>query len=325
MDLRTTQGWLTLFFFFVIVCFQGTLTNPTIQLIGHAHSTKGGCADPIADEDFLFYTFDISGNDTTHPFTYEGPRFMYTNNGNPVVACTGFDNPSNACTKRSGIPDACSCEMRSEGTYRLEYKKTARLEDSGEKVYLEWQGSPVIKSNMINIPVITNDSRCAVAPNLRHSSFDAMYKARCTTLIAGQDHFVVQYELFNNNTNYKFTHDGPRFFITNNGRKELACGGFDFPSNACTDRTGKENACSCEMKSQGLYRFTYNKTATLRDSEESIYLEWSGSSPIKYKAFKIPKVTDIQDCDPSSATKPVSAAEIILLAGICVAHALSWR
>ena len=69
------------------------------------------------------------------------------------------------------------------------------------------------------------------------------------------------------------------------------CSGFDLGSNACTDRTGEQDACSCfEITSASAYRLSYNITAHTKFSEQTVWLVWPGPPEYPSEIHTLPEV-----------------------------------
>ncbi|KAK3796331.1 hypothetical protein RRG08_047334 [Elysia crispata] len=110
----------------------------------------------VAGEDTTVIQFEVSGNNSVHTFDGKnGPQFYYTTTD--MVShegCLGFDPGTGSCTKRTGVRDACSCEMKTSNKYWLSYTKTATLDTSRATVYLLWPGTPDLRSDNYTFPEI---------------------------------------------------------------------------------------------------------------------------------------------------------------------------
>ncbi|KAK3746317.1 hypothetical protein RRG08_022182, partial [Elysia crispata] len=111
----------------------------------------------VAGEDTTVIQFEVSGNNSVHSFMgKDGPQFYYTTtDGVAHKGCLGFDPDTGSCTKRTGVRDACSCEMKNSTKYWLSYNKTATVNTSRATVYLVWPGRPDLRSDSYTFPEIT--------------------------------------------------------------------------------------------------------------------------------------------------------------------------
>ncbi|KAK3784379.1 hypothetical protein RRG08_010445 [Elysia crispata] len=110
----------------------------------------------VAGEDTTVLQIEVSGNNSVHSFDEKnGPKFYYTTtDGVSHEACTGFDPATGSCRKRTGVRDACSCEMKTSTKYWLSYSKTAAVDTSKATVYLLWPGRPDLRSDDYTFPEI---------------------------------------------------------------------------------------------------------------------------------------------------------------------------
>ncbi|KAK3780481.1 hypothetical protein RRG08_041338, partial [Elysia crispata] len=129
---------------------------PKIELLSFQSSFKENEDFLVAGEDTTVIQFEVSGNNSVHSFDGKnGPQFYFTTTD--MVShegCLGFDPDTGSCTKRTGVRDACSCEMKTSNKYWLSYTKTATLDTSRATVYLLWPGKPDLRSDNYTFPEI---------------------------------------------------------------------------------------------------------------------------------------------------------------------------
>ncbi|KAK3712054.1 hypothetical protein RRG08_045042 [Elysia crispata] len=78
------------------------------------------------------------------------------------LGCLGF-GPG---TKRTGVRDACSCEMKTSNKFWLSYTRKATLDISRATVYLLWPGKPDLRSENYTFPEIRDISGLRLIKNV---------------------------------------------------------------------------------------------------------------------------------------------------------------
>ena len=68
--------------------------------------------------------------------------------------CLAFDPGTGSCTKRTGVRDACFCEIKTSNKFWLSFTKTATLDTRRATVYLLWPGTPDLRWDNYTFPEI---------------------------------------------------------------------------------------------------------------------------------------------------------------------------
>ncbi|KAK3734801.1 hypothetical protein RRG08_063647 [Elysia crispata] len=133
------------------------------------------------------------------------------------------------------------------------------------------------------------------AQTITSIKFEPSFVCSSEFLVAGQDYTVIEYEVAGSNSTYPLNDafSGPQFYFTTTTSNNAIspCSGFDLGTNACTDRTGEPNSCSCfEIISGSFYRLSLNLTADLTFSRQALWLVWPGPPPIPSENHTLPEV-----------------------------------
>ncbi|KAK3780469.1 hypothetical protein RRG08_024319 [Elysia crispata] len=270
-------------------------------------ASTNSCSDTylVAGVDYILSQFKAAGSNATYPFndSSTGPRFYFTNTTgkNPNFACGVFDRGTNKCTDRTGKPNSCSCfEVQVSRIYRFTYNMTAHRELSKQQIWMVWPGPPEIASEPYDIPEIR--------AKIELHGFESSFQTSQDFLVAGEDSTLIQIDVSGNNSVHALsgTH-GPKFYYTTtDGVSHEGCLGFDPHSGSCTRRAGVRDACSCEMRTRGIYRLSYIKTATANTSRATVYLLWPGNPDLRSDNFTFPEIRDPTNKRGKSTERPNS-------------------
>ncbi|KAK3759816.1 hypothetical protein RRG08_018602, partial [Elysia crispata] len=145
-------------------CTVFDLGTAKIELLSFQSSFNDNEDFLVAGEDTTVIQFEVSGNNSVHSFDGEsGPQFYYTTTDMAShLGCLGFD-PG---TKRTGVRDACSCEMKTSNKFWLSYTRKATLDISRATVYLLWPGKPDLRSENYTFPEIRDISCLRLIKNV---------------------------------------------------------------------------------------------------------------------------------------------------------------
>ncbi|KAK3767513.1 hypothetical protein RRG08_019930 [Elysia crispata] len=132
-------------------------------------------------------------------------------------------------------------------------------------------------------------------PTINRTNLEKTSSCSEDYLVEGKDFMLFVFEAAGNNTQYPF-HDGflgPKFFFSTAEKpvNTIECYGFDLFTDACKDRRGAPNACTCiEVHPSKVYRFIYNMTADRKFSNQSFWMAWAGFPLISSERFQIPEI-----------------------------------
>ncbi|KAK3795771.1 hypothetical protein RRG08_055618 [Elysia crispata] len=145
----------------------------------------------VPGEDTTVLQMEVSGNNSVHSFHGKnGPKFYYTTtDGISHEGCLGFDPVTGSCTKRTGVRDACSCEMKTSNKYWLSYNKTAAVDTSKATVYLLWPGRPNLRSDIYIFPEIRVKDK--IIPSSSSSVIIAVVLVTFAAVVAGVGVLVI--------------------------------------------------------------------------------------------------------------------------------------